>query len=102
MTIYLYNIVRAIFYIARNYLIKQGFLSLTLTGTDLSPVTDMYPQLAYRRSLSVSFKNSFDAFLDIEEPLAQRIAVAIGVHHPNVSDVDDVDRTVISTEFDVS
>jgi hypothetical protein len=99
--IYLYNVVRALFYASRNYLIKQGFLNLGIAGSDIAPSTDYYPGLVYGRSLTVTFQNAFDVFLEIEEPLASTIQVALDVHHPDVLDPNDVTREVLQTEFDI-
>ena len=95
MVIYLYNIVKAIFFVSSSLLIKQGFLTnIKLSGTDLAPVTEYYPTAAFRRSLSIEFEYSFDVFTDVSDTLATSIEVALGVHYPDVTDVNGIEVEV--------
>jgi hypothetical protein len=101
-TIYIYNIVKAIFFAANSLMIKQGFLSfIKMAGTDLAPVPDYYPATIYRRSLSFEFEYAFDVFKAIMEPLARHIQVALSVHDPDVGDVDGTEREVSLTTIDI-
>jgi hypothetical protein len=100
-TIYLYMIVKAILFAANDLLIKQGFLTfIKMSGTDMAPAVDYYPSLVYRRSLSLDFEYAFDIFKEISEPLAKHLQLALSVHHPDVSDAQDVECEVSNTTFD--
>lgn len=101
-TIYLYNIVKAIFFSCNGLLIKQGFLTfMRLSGTDLMPVPDFYPGLVYRRSLSMEFQYAFDVFRAVTEPIAKHIQLALSVHSPNTQNVADSEREITSVTFDL-
>lgn len=102
-TIYLYIIIKAIFFAANTLLIKQGFLTfIKMSGTDLAPAIDYYPSMVFRRSLSLEFEYAFDVFKEITEPLAKQIQLALSVHHPDVGDVEGIECEVSSTTFDVT
>lgn len=100
--IYLYNIVKAIFFAANGLMIRQGFLTfLRISGTDLMPIPDYYPSSICRRSLSVEFEYAFDVYREVSEPLASIIKVALSVHSPDVGNVADTEREVSSTTIEV-
>jgi hypothetical protein len=102
-TIYLYILVKAIFFTYNHFMIKQGFLTfIRMSGTDMAPAVDYYPLMVYRRSLSLEFEYSFDVFKAIAEPLAKHLQLNLAVHEPDVSKVEDVERTVSTTEFDIT
>lgn len=102
-TIYLYIIVKAIFFASNTLMIKQGFLTfIRMSGTDMAPAVDYYPAMVYRRSLSLEFEYAFDVFKAIVEPLAKHIQLNLAVHDPDVSKVEDIERTVATTEFDIT
>jgi hypothetical protein len=100
--IYLYNIIKAIIFIARRFLLRQGIQNVRIGGTDLAPLPEAYPNLVYRRSLSMTFDHSFDVFMELAQAVAQTIELAVSVHHPDVKDGAGVERTVSETEFDIS
>lgn len=100
--IYLYNIAKAIIFISRRFLLRQGMQNIRISGTDLAPLAEAYPTLVYRRALSITFDHSFDVFLDLAQPVARAIQLAIGVHHPDDRDPNGVEKVVSETEFDIS
>ena len=99
--IYLYNIVKAIFFVANKLMISQGFLAnIKMSGSDLAPMLEGYPTLVYRRALSLEFEYAFDVFREITEPLATSIEVALSVHHPDATDSTGVEVEFGVTSFD--
>jgi len=99
-TVYLYNITKAIFFAANTLMLKQGFLTfIRMAGTDMAPAVDYYPAMVYRRSLSLEFTYAFDVFKIAE--FVNHIQVALGVHTPDVSDVDGVEVEVSVTNIDL-
>jgi hypothetical protein len=101
--IYLYNIVKAIFFAANDLLIKQGFLTFVkMSGSDIAPILDYSPTPVYRRSLSIDFEYSFDVFKEITEPLAREINVVLSVHDPDVAKYEDTEVVVSETTITVS
>jgi hypothetical protein len=100
--IYLYNIVKAIIFIARRFLLRQGIQNVRIAGTDLAPLPEAYPNLVYRRALSITFDHSFDVFMELAQPVASTIELVVSVHHPDVEDGAGVERVVSETEFDIS
>jgi hypothetical protein len=102
MVIILYNLFKAIVISSRKFLLKNGFLSVQMAGTDMIPVSDMYPQLAYSRSLTLDFRYHYDVFVTIAEELATSIVIDLAVHTPDVQDPDDVERVVSETTIDLS
>jgi hypothetical protein len=100
--IYLYTIVKAIVYVAKSLLLKQGFLTLAkMSGADLAPAAEYAPTLVYRRSLTLEFEYAFDVYKDITETLANHIELDLGVHAPNVSEYNDDEVEVLSTTLDL-
>jgi hypothetical protein len=99
LTIYLYAMMKAIFTVSRKSLEKHGLIVFTMAGTDLGPMPEFYPQKAYRRSMNVTFKYAFDVVKEIEQAVATQLQLALTVHHPDVDDVDDVERATITTSF---
>jgi hypothetical protein len=102
LTIYLYSIIKAIFTIDRQNLLSQGLLSFSMGGTDLGPLPEYYPQLAYRRSMNITFKYAFDVITSMSQEVATQLQLALSVHDPDVDDNEDVERTAITTSFNVS
>lgn len=101
--IYLYNIVKAIFFAANDLLIKQGFLTFVrMSGSDMAPIIDYAPTLVYRRSLSIDFEYSFDVFKEIMEPIAKEIRVLLSVHDPDVTKYEDTESVVSDTTIVIS
>lgn len=102
LTIYIYSIMKAILTVSRFNMAKQGLLTMSMGGTDLGPVPEMYPTIAYRRAMNLSFRYAFDVIQPIEKEIANQIRIALSVHDPGVKDFDDVERVVTDTSFIVS
>lgn len=101
LSIYLYSMVKAIFTIAHQSLLAQGFIYFSMGGADLGPLPELYPTLGYRRTMNLSFKYAFDVFVDLGEEVASQILVALSVHDPDIDDDGGVDRVAIETSFNV-
>jgi hypothetical protein len=100
--LYLFTVVKAILMTSRPYLQKQGFMNTVLGATDLAPIPDLYPQIAYRRSLTVEFVHSFDIFAEVTQPVASKILLALSVHNPDVQNPGDSEFVVSETELILS
>lgn len=102
-TVFLYSVVKALLLLNDTFLMKQGFMNLSMSGTDFTPRTEFYPDLAYQRALTLSFQYSFDVYEKASDTsLIDKITVAIAVHDPDVEDVEDPGRTVIETTLDLT
>jgi hypothetical protein len=101
LAIYLYSMTKAILIVAHQSLLAQGFIYLTLGGADLGPLPEFYPSLAYRRTLSLSFKYAFDVFAEMSQEVASEISIALAVHDPDVDDYEDVDLEVSVTSVNI-
>jgi len=102
-TVFLYSVVKALIFLNEHFLIKQGFMNLAMSGTDFSPRTEFYPDLAYQRALSLTFSYSFDIYQKASEAsLIDKITVGLAVHDPDVDDSEDPGRTVIETTLDLT
>jgi len=71
ITIFLYTIVKALFFIEQGFLLKQGLINFSLSGSDLSPRSDLVPTLAYQRSLNIDFDYSFEVLKPVDEETIQ-------------------------------
>jgi hypothetical protein len=81
-------------------MLKQGFLTfIRMAGTDMAPAVDYYPAMGYRRSFSLEVTYAFDVFKIAE--VVNHMQVALGVHTPDVSDVDGVEVEVSVTNIDL-
>jgi len=111
LVIYLYMIIKGIFFLSTETWIRNGFLNIKLSGTDFIPRSEYLPDRAYQRSLMVDFHYSFDVFSLNEfgpgdthgqhwTQLGQ-IKSSIDVHDPDVRDVNDPERIVLETTLDL-
>lgn len=102
-TIFLYSFVKSILILNEPFMIKQGFMNLSLSGTDLTPRTEYYPDLAYQRSLSLAFEYSFDVYERASETsLINKLRVVVGTHHPDDLSPEDIAKTVSDTTIDLT
>lgn len=101
LTIYLYSIIKAIFTINKQLILNQGLLSFSMGGTDIGPVPEYYPQLAYRRSMNITFKYAFDVITELSHEVATQLQVSLSVHDPDVGDAAGVEREVSTTSFNI-
>lgn len=102
-TIFLYSVVKAILKLNEHFMIKQGFMNLSLMGTDLTPRTEYYPDLAYQRSLSLSFEYSFDVYERASETsLINKLRVVVSTHHPDDLNPEDIAKAVSDTTIDLT
>lgn len=101
IAIYLYNIVKAIMFLNVNFLVKQGFLNMTMSGSDFLPRTEFYPGLAYQRALNLEFDYSFDLYRVTEDNLLDQLVVSLTVHDPDVGDYEDIETIVSETTVDL-
>jgi len=84
------------------FITKQGILSFfKMYGSDMAPVPEYYPTPVFKRSLSLEFEYAFDVFKEVSEPLARHFRLDVSVHHPDTGDVNDIERVIASTTFDV-
>ena len=65
ITIFLYSIVKSIFTYNLDFLTEQGLMNIVLSGSDFLPRSEVYPTLAYTRSLNMEFQYSFDVYHEI-------------------------------------
>lgn len=65
MTIYLSMILRAILFLSRDLLEKQGIINLKVASTDLVPRAEYLPDVSYTRALNVSFMSPFNVYQEI-------------------------------------
>jgi len=77
LTIFLYNAIKAMFVIERNFMIKQGIMNFQMSGTDFAPRSEYMPTLAYQRALMVEFDYSFDVIIPPDEPSARYLRVVV-------------------------
>lgn len=58
LTVWLYHLLKWIFQLDRNYLIKQGFLTNSYSGGEFEPFNfdKTYPTLIYRRAFAMDFR----------------------------------------------
>jgi hypothetical protein len=103
-TIFVYNVVKAILFANQDFLIRQGFMNLSMSGTDFAPRSEYYPTTAYQRALNLTFEYAFDVFdVVLDEILINTIKVAVGVHTPDMLNADDrEDGVAVVTEFDLT
>lgn len=102
-TVFLYSLVKALIFLNEDFLVKQGFMNIAMSGTDFTPRTEFYPDLAYQRALTLSFSYSFDVYQKASEAtLIDKITIALAVHDPDVKEVEDPGRTVIETTLDLT
>jgi hypothetical protein len=94
---YLYAVVKAIMFIARGDLEKQGILQMRMSGADLSPLGDAQPDIVFRRSLTLTFKHSFDVIRELSQEVATQIRLALSVYDPDILDSTDIERVVSTT-----
>jgi hypothetical protein len=99
ITLFLYAIVKAIMFVNAQYLQKNGFINLKMSGTDFVSKPEYLPDLAYSRALIMEFEHSFDVYLEAEA--INHIRLDIGVYDPNVGDGSGVERVVSSIEVDL-
>jgi hypothetical protein len=102
LTVFLYNVVKAIMFINTDFLVKQGFLNLQISGSDFLPRSEFLPDLAYQRAMTLNFDYSFDLYqLASENVLLDKLRVSLTVHNPDVSNVSQVERIALETEIDL-
>jgi hypothetical protein len=102
LVIILYNILKAIVVSSRKYLLKNGVINAKMSGTDLTPMSEYYPQLAYSRTMSLEFEYHFDVFVTLTEAVATQLELSVTVHHPDVSAASDVEVEVSNTDVDLT
>ncbi len=64
--LYLYNILKSIFFLSRNYLEGQGIHNLQVSGTDFAPKSEYLPDVIYTRSMQLSFISPFYVYAEQE------------------------------------
>lgn len=102
LTVFLYNVVKAIMFINTDFLVKQGFLNLQISGSDFLPRSEFLPDLAYQRAMTLNFDYSFDLYqLASENVLLDKMRVSVTVHDPDVSNPAHVERIALETEIDL-
>lgn len=102
-TIFLYSVVKSLLFLNEKFMIEQGFMNLSLSGSDLTPRTEYYPDLAYQRSLSLAFEYSFDVYEKASETsLINKLRVVVSTHHPDDLNPDDIAKSVSDTTIDLT
>ena len=100
VAIYLYNIVKALMIILRGQLLRNGVINgLQMAGSDLRPVAEYFPQLAYRRSLTLTFDYAFDVYMELFEAVASELNFIVSARESGTSDPE---VEVFNTSFTVS
>lgn len=102
LVIILYNVLKAIVVSSRRYLNRNGIINARMSGTDLTPQPEYYPQLAYSRAMTLEFEYHFDVFTTLNEAIATSIDLQIMVKNPDVRNPDDPERVVSDTDIDLS
>lgn len=74
--VYLYNIVRAIFYFNRNFLEEQGLQALEISASDFGPKGDYIPDEVFLRRMNIKFHYDFSVL--IEESVIKHLQLSIG------------------------
>lgn len=62
--LYLYNMLKAIFFLSRVYLEGQGLHNLQISGTDFAPKSEYLPDVVYTRSMQLSFISPFYVYAE--------------------------------------
>jgi len=102
LVIIIYNVLKAIIFTSRKYLLRNGVINARISGTDLVPQPEFYPSLGYSRVLTVEFEYHFDVLVPASELIAESINLQIMVKDPDITNPDDVERIVSDTEVDLS
>lgn len=64
-TIFLFAILKAIFFLSKIFMEQQGIINLKMSGTDFLPRTEYQPDYAYMRALNLDFLHPFDVFAEL-------------------------------------
>jgi hypothetical protein len=98
LLIYLYTILKSLFFVYSQYLMTQGFMNVKISGTDLTPKFDYLPDFAYQRSMLVDFTYQFDVVKTSKAAVAiNSINLSLTTHAPNMQDVNDPEITSFNT-----
>ncbi len=62
--LYLYNLIKAVFFLSRVYLEGQGIHNLQVSGTDFAPKSEYLPDIVYSRAMQLSFISPFYVYAD--------------------------------------
>jgi len=100
ITICLYAMVKAIFFIFCEWMQQRGIIEPKVSGTDFVQKPEYLPDPSYLRALILEFQYGFDVYLTVET--IKRIAVALSVRDPNVGDSSGVSRTVSETTLNLA
>lgn len=65
LTTYMYAILKWCMWSSRAQMLNEGFVNITMSGTDLEPVPDYMPVFVYRRSLQINLQYENHYFNDI-------------------------------------
>lgn len=78
--IYLYNVIKAIFFLTRNYLEGQGVHNLQISGTDFAPRSEYLPDIMYQRAMTLSFVCPF--YVVTEQEIVRRLELCLFPEDP--------------------
>lgn len=67
LTSYMYAILKWCIWTSRSQMLKNGWVNIKLSGTDLEPVPDYMPIFIYRRAAQITFMNENLYYQDIKE-----------------------------------
>jgi hypothetical protein len=99
MTIFLYAMIKAIFFINQRYLHRHGMINVRMSGTDFVARPEYFPDLAYQRALIVEFDHTFDVYLEPE--IVRQLQIGVYVYDEDVTDGSGVGRVVVETDLDL-
>lgn len=99
MTIFLYAMVKSIFFINQEYLHRHGMINVRLSGTDFVARPEYFPDLAFQRALIIEFDHTFDVYLEPE--IVNQLQIGIYVYDEDVTDGSGIGRVAVETELDL-
>lgn len=66
--LYLYSVIKSIFYMKRPYIEAQGLMALRINGSDFAPRSEFLPDEVFHRVLNLTFDYPFGVFQQTAEP----------------------------------
>lgn len=100
MTIFLYAMIKSIFFINQRYLHRHGMINVRMSGTDFVARSEYFPDLAYQRALIIEFDHTFDVYLEPE--IVQQLQIGVYVYDDDdVTDGLGVGRVALETDLDL-
>jgi len=83
-TIYLYNILKAIFFSQKAYMERQGLMALKISGSDYAPRTDFLPSEVFQRVMILNFTYPFS--YNEEIAVATSFAIELNTDNPETGE----------------